>query len=266
MARAVERGELEVVFQPDVTLADGRLTGIEALVRWRRPRGFAAATDTFVQLAEEVGAVQAVDAWVMEESLRALCRWRGQPGGDELELGLNVSALSLTPRLPDDLADCCARNGVPPGRVRIEVTETALADEHLARTVLAADGHKPWLLLVFLETTQPLSVNEFQTAIQYGKLPTGKIHEVIEQLDISFKGIAYFGSLVTKRAEFPYKIGILVLDHSFYLNNEDYEVEYEVEDFQLGQLEFQELLKKYGIPIRKTQNKIARFYQQKHSS
>ena len=137
VARAVERGELEVVFQPDVTLADGRLTGIEALVRWRRPRGFAAATDTFVQLAEEVGAVQAVDAWVMEESLRALCRWRGQPGGDELELGLNVSALSLTPRLPDDLADCCARNGVPPGRVRIEVTETALADEHLARTVLA---------------------------------------------------------------------------------------------------------------------------------
>jgi EAL domain-containing protein (putative c-di-GMP-specific phosphodiesterase class I)/GGDEF domain-containing protein len=138
VARAVERGELEVVFQPDVTLADGRLTGIEALVRWRRPRGFAAATDTFVQLAEEVGAVQAVDAWVMEESLRALGRWRGQPGGDELELGLNVSVLSLTAQLPDDLVGCCVRHGVPPGRVRIEVTETALADEHLARTVLAA--------------------------------------------------------------------------------------------------------------------------------
>jgi EAL domain-containing protein (putative c-di-GMP-specific phosphodiesterase class I)/GGDEF domain-containing protein len=138
VTRAVERGELEVAFQPDVTLADGRLTGVEALVRWRRPRGFAAATDTFVQLAEEVGAVQAVDAWVMEESLRALGRWRAQPGGDELELGLNVSALSLTTRLPDDLADCCARHGVPPESVRIEVTETALADAHLARTVLAA--------------------------------------------------------------------------------------------------------------------------------
>ena len=117
-----------------------------------------------------------------------------------------------------------------------------------------------------LETTQHLSVNEFQTAIQYGKLPTGKIHDVIEQLDISFNSIAYFGSLLTKRAEFPYRNGLLVLDHSFYLNNEDYEVEYEVEDFQLGQSAFQELLKQYGIPIRKTQNKIARFYQQKHSS
>jgi EAL domain-containing protein (putative c-di-GMP-specific phosphodiesterase class I)/GGDEF domain-containing protein len=138
VARAVERGELEVAFQPDVTLADGRLTGVEALVRWRRPRGFAAATDTFVQLAEEVGAVQAVDGWVMEESVRALGGWRAQPGGDELELGLNVSALSLTPRLPDQLAECCGRHGVPADRVRIEVTETALADEHLARTVLAA--------------------------------------------------------------------------------------------------------------------------------
>jgi EAL domain-containing protein (putative c-di-GMP-specific phosphodiesterase class I) len=121
-----------------VTLADGRLTGVEALVRWRRPRGFAAATDTFVQLAEEVGAVQAVDRWVMEESLRALGRWRAQPGGDDLELGLNVSALSLTTRLPDELTACCARHGVPAGRVRIEITETALADEHLAGTVLGA--------------------------------------------------------------------------------------------------------------------------------
>jgi EAL domain-containing protein (putative c-di-GMP-specific phosphodiesterase class I) len=137
LRHALEAGQLFLVYQPQADLRDGRLTGVEALVRWRRPRGFAAATDTFVQLAEEVGAVQAVDAWVMEASLRALGRWRAQPGGDELELGLNVSALSLTTRLPDELAECCARHGVPPGRVRIEVTETALGDEHLARTVLA---------------------------------------------------------------------------------------------------------------------------------
>jgi EAL domain-containing protein (putative c-di-GMP-specific phosphodiesterase class I) len=107
-------------------------------VRWRRPRGLAAATDTFVQLAEEVGAVQAVDAWVMEESVRALAAWRAQPGGEALELGLNVSALSLTADLPGTLAACCARHGVPAARVRIEVTETALADGDLARSVLGA--------------------------------------------------------------------------------------------------------------------------------
>ena len=145
VAHAVERGELEVVFQPDVTLADGRLRGVEALVRWRRRRGFATATDTFVQLAEEIGAVQGIDAWVMEESLRALGTWRARHGAQALELGINVSALSLSPDLPDRLAAACSRHQVPPEAVRIEVTETALADEGLAHSVLGAvkaHGHR----------------------------------------------------------------------------------------------------------------------------
>jgi uncharacterized protein YjbK len=114
-----------------------------------------------------------------------------------------------------------------------------------------------------LETTQHLSANEFQTAIQHQKFPKGIVQERIEQLKITVKNIEYFGSLTTRRVEFSYKEGLLVLDHSFYLNTEDYEIEYEVEDFHLGQIVFQELLKQYTIPIRKTQNKIARFYQQK---
>jgi uncharacterized protein YjbK len=114
-----------------------------------------------------------------------------------------------------------------------------------------------------LETTQLLSAKEFKAAIQQQIFPKGIVQERIEQLKIAFNKIVYFGSLTTKRAEFPYKEGLLVLDHSFYLNKEDYEIEYEVEDFQSGQLVFQGLLKQYEIPIRKTQNKIARFYQQK---
>ena len=133
---AAERGELEVVFQPDVDLADGRVTGVEALVRWRRPGGLVAATDLFVQLAEESGAVQAIDAWVMEASLRHLSTWREDHGLDGLELGLNVSALSLVPDLPERVADACSRYGVPPDRVRLEVTETALGDDGDALRVL----------------------------------------------------------------------------------------------------------------------------------
>ncbi|PAE39423.1 CYTH domain-containing protein [Bacillus sp. 7884-1] len=114
-----------------------------------------------------------------------------------------------------------------------------------------------------LETTQLLSAKEFKAAIQQQIFPKGIVQERIEQLKIAFNKIVYFGSLTTKRAEFPYKEGLLVLDHSFYLNKEDYEIEYEVEDFQSGQLVFQGLLNQYEIPIRKTQNKIARFYQQK---
>jgi uncharacterized protein YjbK len=114
-----------------------------------------------------------------------------------------------------------------------------------------------------LETTQTLSAYEFQTAIQHHKFPKGIVQERLEQLKITVTNIEYFGSLTTRRVEFPYKEGLLVFDHSFYLNTEDYEIEYEAEDFQRGQIVFQELLKQHAIPIRKTQNKIARFYQQK---
>lgn len=114
-----------------------------------------------------------------------------------------------------------------------------------------------------LETTQYLSKDEFLAAIKNGILPKGILHKRLEQLDISFVLLEYFGSLTTKRAEFPYKEGLLVLDHSLYLDTEDYEVEYEVEDFQRGQLAFKELLEQYRIPLRKTPNKIARFYQKK---
>jgi EAL domain-containing protein (putative c-di-GMP-specific phosphodiesterase class I)/GGDEF domain-containing protein/integral membrane sensor domain MASE1 len=133
---AIGRGELEVVFQPDVTLPGGRLAGVEALVRWRRPEGFAAATDLFVQLAEEAGVVQAVDSWVMEQSLRQLGEWRRDHPDAELELALNVSALSLTEDLPDRLFETCLRHDVPPWYVRLEVTETALADDSSAPQVL----------------------------------------------------------------------------------------------------------------------------------
>ena len=136
---AVGKGELEVVFQPDVDLTTGRLTGVEALVRWRRKGGYTAATDLFVRLAEEAGAVQAIDAWVMEQSLAALGRWRAahtDGRADSLELGLNVSAMSVTEDLPERLVDACLRHGVPPENVRLEVTETALVDDSIAPAVL----------------------------------------------------------------------------------------------------------------------------------
>ncbi|WP_026574547.1 CYTH domain-containing protein [Bacillus sp. UNC438CL73TsuS30] len=114
-----------------------------------------------------------------------------------------------------------------------------------------------------LETTQKLTEAEATLAIQEGKLPSGAIKEIISKMDIVFSKLSYFGSLITNRAEMNYKGGILVLDHSLFLNKEDYELEYEVENEQLGQKIFKELLNQYNIPHRKTENKIQRFYNQK---
>ena len=111
-----------------------------------------------------------------------------------------------------------------------------------------------------LETTQILNEEEFSRAIKNGILPTGIIYDRLTSMSVSFLDIEYFGSLVTKRAEIPYKNGLLVFDHSFYLNKEDYELEYEAQDYQLGKQIFLELLNHHNIPQRKTENKIRRFY------
>ncbi|MGF6951458.1 uncharacterized protein YjbK [Neobacillus sp. B4I6] len=115
-----------------------------------------------------------------------------------------------------------------------------------------------------LETNQIIGEEEASTAIHHGRLPTGIIQRLIEDYQISFSTIKYFGSLITERVEFNYKQGLLVLDHSIYLSEEDYELEYEVENYQVGEKIFLEFLKQFKIPTRKTENKIRRFYSKKY--
>lgn len=138
VAGAVGRAELAVVYQPDVDPQDGRVLGIEALVRWRRPDGLLVATDDFVRMAEEAGTVGEIDDWVMRAALAQLGEWRRALPIDAVELGVNVSALSLTPALPDRLVTLCEIEDVPVGRVRLEVTETALGDDGRTVDVLRA--------------------------------------------------------------------------------------------------------------------------------
>lgn len=116
-----------------------------------------------------------------------------------------------------------------------------------------------------LETNQDLSEEEAFQAIQCNKLPKGKIKQIIEDLGIPFSKLEYFGSLTTNRVEVEYTHGLLVLDHSIYLNNQDYELELEVNDEQHGKEHFLALLEQYRIPVRHTQNKIRRFYEQKYA-
>ena len=173
--RAVERGELEVVFQPDVDLPSGRLAGVEALVRWRRRAGYLAATDLFVQVAEESGAVREVDSWVLEQSLAQLGRWRRAGTADRLELGVNVSALSLTRDLPARLKEACDRHGVPAELVRLEVTETALGD----------DGDAAWVLREVRGLGFRIALDDFGT----GYASLSRLHRLpidVLKLDRSF--------------------------------------------------------------------------------
>ncbi|MDF2039314.1 CYTH domain-containing protein [Cytobacillus oceanisediminis] len=115
-----------------------------------------------------------------------------------------------------------------------------------------------------LETNENLTESEAAEMIQTGKIPTEQIIKSIEELGIKTDKLQYFGTLATKRAEKEYMKGLAVLDHSRYLNKEDFELEYEVDNRNEGELTFLNLLKQLNIPVRKTENKIKRFSNEKY--
>ncbi|WP_078548053.1 CYTH domain-containing protein [Litchfieldia alkalitelluris] len=111
-----------------------------------------------------------------------------------------------------------------------------------------------------LETHQSLTSQSVKQLIEGKSVIDGKISELISEMGIQHELLKYFGTLKTYRSEVPYKNGILVLDHSLYLNVEDFELEYEVTDEIEGFENFKNLLTSLNIPQRKTENKIQRFY------
>lgn len=116
-----------------------------------------------------------------------------------------------------------------------------------------------------LETNEHLTDEMAENMFQTGKTMVESIRNLIEGMKIDPNLMQYFGSLTTNRAETAYKNGLIVLDHSYYLNKEDFEIEYEVSNREKGLEVFSELLLHLDIPIRKTDNKIMRFYNEKYN-
>lgn len=115
-----------------------------------------------------------------------------------------------------------------------------------------------------LETNKLLSKEESDAIFATGKINDKQISSLLEKMNIDSASILYFGSLRTVRAEKPTGNGLLVLDHSFYLKKDDYELEYEVSNREEGKIYFTELLSSLKIPVRETKNKVRRFYEEKY--
>jgi diguanylate cyclase (GGDEF)-like protein len=133
LRRAIAADELELHYQPKVSLPAGGVVGCEALVRWRHPhKGFIPPGD-FIAHAERTGLIRLVTAWVLETAFRQLREW--QDAGLRLDVAVNVSAADLA---DEDFADAViallARTGADATRVVLEVTESG-AMKDLARTV-----------------------------------------------------------------------------------------------------------------------------------
>lgn len=134
---ALERGELRVVYQPVAGVAEGRVLGLEALVRWDHPELGAISPEEFVALAEEDGLIVPLQRWVIRTATAEHARLVA--GGRDLRLAVNVSALHVQARcLVEDVASALAAAALPAERLMLELTESVFTDDaDLLRSTLA---------------------------------------------------------------------------------------------------------------------------------
>ena len=125
---ALDRGEIEVHYQPKLSLAENRITGVEALVRWRHPKRGMVPPDLFIPLAEQTDRILPLTIHVLEQTVRDLAEWHAK--GLAIGAAINVSArLVADAAFGDALRRVLASGGIDPSALTLEVTESAtLAD------------------------------------------------------------------------------------------------------------------------------------------
>jgi diguanylate cyclase (GGDEF)-like protein len=125
LLRALGAREFVLHYQPICSATDRRLLGFEALVRWRHPERGLLAPRHFIPLAEETGLIKEIGLWVLAEACREVARWP-----EPLHVAINVSPVQLrAPGLVAELAKSLMANRLAPGRVEVELTETALVED-----------------------------------------------------------------------------------------------------------------------------------------
>jgi diguanylate cyclase (GGDEF)-like protein/PAS domain S-box-containing protein len=129
LQRAVERQEFVLHYQPIFVLETGRISGVEALVRWRHPTRGLVAPDQFIPLAEECGLIVPLGYWVLAEACRRaldLEQFRTDDG-PPLTMSVNLSAKQLQqPDLIDQVRQNLEATGVDPSRLALEITESVM--------------------------------------------------------------------------------------------------------------------------------------------
>ena len=122
--KAVERGEFHLVYQPKMSLGDGRITGVEALLRWRNPDLGPVPPMTFIPLAEETGLIVSIGEWVLREACVQVQRWI-RAGLTGTTMAVNVSMLQLLRgELYNRLKEILEDFDIPAHRIELELTES----------------------------------------------------------------------------------------------------------------------------------------------
>jgi diguanylate cyclase (GGDEF)-like protein len=136
---AVAKNDLDVAYQPIVRSTDGRVTGVEALVRWTHPTRGAVPAISLVGVAEQSGLISDIGTWVLERGCLDRCRWLDEHPEAPLDLAVNISARQLAkPDFLGTVASVLDRTGMDPAALVLEMTENIfIEDTERAMAVLA---------------------------------------------------------------------------------------------------------------------------------
>jgi diguanylate cyclase (GGDEF)-like protein len=129
---ALARDEFELYYQPQVNALTGRITGLEALIRWHHPARGLVPPDHFIPIAESLGLINAIGDWVMEEACEQLHTWLSayQHLTHDFKVAINISAHQIRQlNLQEKFSRMLDNNKVPYGLIELELTESALIED-----------------------------------------------------------------------------------------------------------------------------------------
>lgn len=126
---ALKRAEFLLHYQPQICAADGSISGLEALVRWQHPQNGMISPMKFIPVAEEIGLIEELGAWVLSEACEQFAEWK-QLGFHAKRVAVNLSAHQLrSPGLVDLVRTIMSRYGIDAGELELEVTESVAMEE-----------------------------------------------------------------------------------------------------------------------------------------
>jgi diguanylate cyclase (GGDEF)-like protein/PAS domain S-box-containing protein len=122
LRHAITRNQLSLVYQPLVSVSDSRISGYEALLRWKHPERGDISPEEFIPIAEDTGAILSLGEWVLRKACAAAAAW-----AEPLTLAVNISAIQFQVATFEDMVvSALAESGLSPDRLELEITETAL--------------------------------------------------------------------------------------------------------------------------------------------
>jgi diguanylate cyclase (GGDEF)-like protein len=138
LRKAIKSNEFELYFQPLVNLLRGRITGFEALLRWRHPRRGLVSPGEFIPLAEEIGLIIQIGEWVLQEACTCAAAWP-----EPVKVAVNISTVQFKgPNLIAAVSQAIEESGLDPSRLELEITESVMVHDFEAALAMLRELKK----------------------------------------------------------------------------------------------------------------------------